>query len=142
MAIFLLVVGLILSWGWVGLTGNLNGHLTEGLLPYPHDLLDVSEYLHKEYGINSSNTKGKMFWYPAGPQVELQLQYSSIPELSTESLPNLRIPTYQLRYINYLIEKNDTSFIPLLEYLGVQYLVIREDYVDNENNAISPEALQ
>ena len=57
-----------------------------------------------------------------------QLQYSSVPELSTESLPNLRLPPFQLNYIDYLIRKNDTSSIRLLEYLGVQYLVIREDY--------------
>ena len=137
--IFLLMAGLILSWGWVGLTGNLNGHLTEALLPYPHDLSDVSEYLHREYGINSSSdTKGKIFWYPAGGE-RTQLQYSSVPQKSTESLPNLILPPYQLNYVNDLIMKNDTSFISLLEYLGVQYLVIREDYVGNEDNVSSPE---
>jgi hypothetical protein len=142
--IFLLIASLILSWGWVGLTGDLNGHLTETLPPYPYDLSDVSEYLHREYGINSSNAKGKIFWYPAGEE-RTQLQYSSVPELSTESLPNLRLPPYQLNYINDLITKNDTSFIPLLEYLGVQYLVIREDYKDNDDDDDdnpSPESLQ
>ena len=141
MVIFLLMAGLILSWGWLGLTGNLNGHLTGGLQPYPHDLSDVSEYLHREYGINSSDAKGKIFWYPAGGEHAL-LQYSSVPEKSTESLPNLRLPPYQLNYVNQLITKNDTSFIHLLEYLGVQYLVIREDYLDNEDNVSSPESLR
>jgi hypothetical protein len=137
--IFLSMVGLILSWGWVGLTGDLNGHLT--LPPYPHDLVDVSEYLHGEYAINSSDAKGEIFWYPAGGD-RPQLQYLSVPDLSTESLSNLNLPSYQLNYINDLIKKNDTSFIPLLEYLGVQYLVIREDYVDNEDNVRSSEPLQ
>jgi hypothetical protein len=139
--IFSLMVGLILSWGWVGLTGNLNGHLTRALPPYPHDLADVSEYLHREYGINSNQIGGKIFWYPAGEQ-RSQLQYSSVPELSTTSLPNLKLPQYQLNYINDLITKNDTSFIPLLEFLGVQYLVIREDYMANEDNVESREPLQ
>jgi hypothetical protein len=140
--VILLMLGLILSWGWVGLTGNLNGHMTRALPPYPHDLSDVSEYLHREYGINSSDAKGKIFWYPAEAADSTQLQYSSVPELSTESLPNLKLPLYQLNYINDLIKKNDTSFIPLLEYLGVQYLVIRQDYVDDIDNLSSPEPLQ
>src|SRR5215217_2258839 len=126
-AALLLMVGLILSWGWVGLTGDLNGHLTESLLPYPHDLADVSEYLHTEYGVNSSDAKGKIFWYPTGIE-QTKLKYSDVPELSTGSLPLLDVPPYMLNYINDLIKKKDTSFIPLLEYLGVHYLVIREDY--------------
>jgi hypothetical protein len=138
--IILSMVGLIFSWGWVGLTGNLNGHLTESLLPYPHDLSDVSEYLHSEYGISSGDANGKIFWYPARGELT-QLHYLTVPELSTESLPHLKLPPYQLNYVNHLITKNDTSFIPLLEYLGVQYLVIREDYVDNEED-LSPEPLQ
>jgi hypothetical protein len=139
--ISLLIAGLILSWGWVGLTGNLNGHLTEALLPYPHDLANVSEYLHREYETNSSQVPGRIFWYPGGEE-RIQLQYSSVPELSTGSLSNLELPPYQLNYINELITTNDTSFIPLLEYLGVQYLVIREDFVDNQDNLISPYPLQ
>ena len=106
----------------------------KGITALPHDLSDVSEYLHSEYGINSSDAKGKIFWYPAEGADRAQLQYSSVPELSTESLPNLKLPPYQLNYINDLIKKNDTSFIPLLEYLGVQYLVIREDYIDDIDN--------
>lgn len=137
-AIFLLMVGLILSWGWIGLTGDLNGHLTESAPPYPHDLSDVTEYLRTEYGI-SNNTKGKIFWYPAIDRH--QLQYSSVPEISTESLPRLKLLPFQLDYINYLIEKKDTSFIRLLEYLGVQYLVIREDFIDNHHST-EPESLQ
>src|SRR5829696_798691 len=138
--IFLSMVGLILSWGWVGLTGDLNGHLTRALLPYPHDLSEVSEYLHREYE-TSSDAKGNIFWYPAA-EGAIRLQYSSVPELSTESMPDLKLPRFQLDYINYLINKSDTSVIPLLEYLGVQYLVIREDYVYNDNNNTSPESLQ
>ncbi|MDQ4067719.1 MAG: hypothetical protein M3114_09055, partial [Thermoproteota archaeon] len=140
--LIVLVASLIFSWGWVGLTGNLNGHLAQGVLPYPNDLSDVSEYLHREYGIISSEAKGKIFWYPAGERT--QLQYYSVPELSTASLPNLRLPPYQLNYINDLIKQNDTSFIRLLEYLGVQYLVIREDYADNDDDVVvtSPEPLQ
>ena len=136
-----LMVGLIFSCGWVGLTGDLNGHLTESLLPYPHDLADVSEYLHTEYGVNSSDAKGKIFWYPAGIE-DRHLKYSDVPELSTGSLPLLEMPPYMLNYINDLIKKNDTSFIPLLESLGVHYLVIREDYVDNEDSRIRREAIQ
>jgi hypothetical protein len=139
--IILLMVGLILSWGWVGLTGNLNGHLTESEVPYPHDLSDVSEYLHREYGINSNEAKGKIFWYPAGGE-RTQLQYSSVPELSTGSVPQLRLPPYQLNYVDNLITKNDTSFIRLLEYLGVKYLVIREDYVDNVSTPVALQELQ
>jgi hypothetical protein len=145
----LLMVGLIFSWGWVGLTGDLNGHLTESLLPYPRDLADVSEYLHSEYGLSSSDAKGKIFWYPAENE-HRNLKYSGVPELSTGLLPLLEMPPYMLNYINDAIRKNDTSFIPLLEYLGVHYLVIREDYglpptssgVDNEDNRVSPGALQ
>jgi hypothetical protein len=137
----LLTVGLILSWGWVGLTGDLNGHLTESLVPYPTDLADVSKYLHIKYGLNSSDATGKIFWYPAGSERE-DLKYSGVPELSTGSLPLLEMPPYMLNYINDLIEKKDTSLIPLLEYAGVHYLVIREDYVDNEDNGVSSEALQ
>ncbi|MDQ3839878.1 MAG: hypothetical protein M3297_11485 [Thermoproteota archaeon] len=140
MTITLLMIALIFSWGWVGLTGNLNGHLTESILPYPNDLSDVSEYLHDQYAINS-NANGKIFWYPS--ESGNLLQYSSVPELSTGSLPDLELPRFQLNYINYLLDKNDTSAIPLLEYLGVQYLVIREDYVDiDDNNNITPEALE
>src|SRR5215212_3881109 len=140
-AIILLIVSLILSWGWVGLTGDLNGHLTQSLLPYPHDLADVSEYLHKEYGIiNDANSK--IFWYPAITG-RTHLQYSTVPELSTESLPHLRLPPFQLNYIDYLTRNNDTSAIPLLEYLGVQYLVIREDYIYNDDNDdVTAEPLQ
>jgi hypothetical protein len=131
-AIILLIVGFVLSWGWVGLTGDLNGHLTQSLLTYPEDLADVSEYLHKEYGIiNDANSK--IFWYPATTG-RVQLQYSSVPELSTESLPHLRLPPFQLNYFDYLTRNNDTSAIRLLEYLGVQYLVIREDYRVNDND--------
>jgi hypothetical protein len=137
--IILLMIGLILSWGWVGLTGNLNGHLTQSILPYPQDLSAVSEYLHSEYGI-SGGANGKIIWYPTGAD-RAQFQYSTVPELSIESLPPLRIPPFQLNYIDYLINKNDTSFIRLLEYLGVQYVVIREDYVDNDDN-LNPESLQ
>jgi hypothetical protein len=126
--IFSLMIGLIFSWGWVGLTGNVNGHLSKSIMPYPHDLSDVSEYLHSQYAISSS-ANGKIFWYPSeGANL---LQYSSVPQLSTESLSNLELPTFQLNYIDYLINKNDTSVIPLFEYLGVEYLVIREDHVDN-----------
>jgi hypothetical protein len=143
-AIFLLFVGLILSWGWVGLTGNLNGHLTQSLLPYPNDLSDVTEFLHRQYQISSS-ANGSIFWYPTGTG-RAELQYSSVPELSTESLPQLRLPPFQLNYIDSLITKNDTSFIPLLEYLGAQYLVIREDYLGNDDNVnpdnVTPEPLQ
>ena len=110
-------------------------------MPYPHDLSDVSEYLHREYGINNSDAKGKIFWYPAGGE-RTQFQYHSVPELSTGSLPNLKLPPFQLNYINDLIKKNDTSFIRLLEYLGVQYLVIREDYVDNDDDVSNLEPLQ
>ena len=139
-AVILLFVGLILSWGWIGLTGNLNGHLTQSLLPYPRDLFDVSEFLHRQYEI-SSGANGSIFWYPTGTE-RTQLQYSSVPELSTESLPHLRLPPFQLNYIDDLINKNDdTSFIRLLEYLGVQYLVTREDYKDNDDNS-GPESLQ
>jgi hypothetical protein len=133
--IILLMVGLILSWGWIGLTGDLNDHLTESAPPYPHDLSDVTEYVQREYGI-SNDAKGKIFWYPAGGE-RSQLQYSSVPELSTESLPQLRLSPFQLDYINDLIKKNDTTFIPLLEYLGVQYLVIREDFIDNDDSTES-----
>lgn len=132
-AIILLAAGLIFSWGWVGLTGNLNGHMT--IPPYPRDLADVSQYLHTEYGINGSknDVKGKIFWYPSGGE-RTQLQYSSVPELSTESLPHLKLSPYELNYINDLIKKNDTSFITLLEDLGVQYLVIREDLLGNTDD--------
>jgi hypothetical protein len=139
MVIILSMLGLIFSWGWIGLTGNLNGHLTGSLLPYPHDLSDVSEYLHGEYAIGSS-ANGKIFWYPS--EAGSLVQYSSVPELSTGSLPDLKLPRFQLNYVNYLINKSDTSVIPLLEYLGVQYLVIREDYVDIDENDISLESLR
>ena len=145
--IFSLTIGLIFSWGWVGLTGNVNGHLSRSIMPYPHDLSDASEYLHSQYAISSS-ANGKIFWYPSeGANL---LKYSSVPQLSTESLSNLELPTFQLDYIDYLINKNDTSVIPLFEYLGVEYLVIREDYVynaadnaaDNADNNISLESLE
>ncbi|MGE5661694.1 MAG: hypothetical protein ACM3X1_05550, partial [Ignavibacteriales bacterium] len=134
-AIILLMVGLILSWGWIGLTGDLNGHMTESTPPYPHDLSDVTEYLRREYGFNN-NLKDKIFWYPAGGE-RSQLHYSSVPELSTESLPQLKLLPFHLDYINDLIKKNNTSVVSLLEYLGVQYLVIREDFVDNYEGAES-----
>jgi hypothetical protein len=133
--IILLMIGLIFSWGWIGLTGDLNGHLTESAPPYPHDLSDVTEYLRMEYGI-SNDAKNKIFWYPAGGE-RSQLQHSSLPELSTESLPHLKLSPFQLNYINDLIKKNNTSFIPLLEYLGVQYVVIREDFIDNDDSTES-----
>ncbi|MGI0015131.1 MAG: hypothetical protein ACREBU_17085, partial [Nitrososphaera sp.] len=114
---------LILSWGWVALTPNLNGHLSNSLYPFPSDLEDVIAYLSK------TDPRGSVLWYPTGLDIS-QLTYASIPELSSSSIKQTDLPRYTAEYVDYLLESRDKSVIPLLEHIGVQFVVLRHDLID------------
>ncbi|MGH9877336.1 MAG: hypothetical protein ACRD5H_06840, partial [Nitrososphaerales archaeon] len=115
------IFAITLLWGWVGLTGNLNSHLGESLLPYPADLERTINYLYSQ-----DNDRGSILWYPAGADVS-RLQYSSIPELSTSSFQSLELSEYERNYIDHLTNYRDEMLITLLEYLGVHYVIVRDD---------------
>lgn len=113
------IVTIILLWGWPALTGNLNGHITSSILPYPDDLMQAINYLHEHH----DNDTGRIFWYPDSSD----LLYQSLPELSTSTLSNLVLSNYELSYLKNLIADKDSSALDFLEELNVHYMILRSD---------------